>query len=156
MTYRWHHDTCVLLLLTKNPKTSQFNYLIFQLNLILCFQLVHPYRQPRLPDLCSPDNGGCSHICLAAPHWSGPIRGQYSGHVTSLDQSQRTSRVVTTCACPPHMTLLANKRTCVSTGVLIYCQIESQHLLITIWCIVKRLIIEKECTPSYCPSKLCI
>ena len=35
----------------------------------------------------------CSHICLAAPHWSGPIRGQYSGHVTSLDQSEASIQV---------------------------------------------------------------
>jgi len=69
----------------------------------MVIQLVHPHRQPRLPDLCAPDNGGCSHICLPAPHWS------------DLDQSQRSLQTLTTCACPPHMTMLANMRTCVST-----------------------------------------
>lgn len=30
-------------------------------------QLVHPYRQPALPNHCARYNGHCTHLCLPAP-----------------------------------------------------------------------------------------
>lgn len=56
-------------------------------------QLVHPYRQPALPNHCARYNGHCTHLCLPAP--------QVASH------SPRTS-----CACPPHLALNRDGRTC--------------------------------------------
>lgn len=54
----------------------------------MVIQLMHPHRQPQYSNLCSPDNGHCSHTCLPATH----------GRVT--------------CHCPPHLTLSQDIKTC--------------------------------------------
>ncbi|KAI6241467.1 EGF-like domain-containing protein [Aphelenchoides fujianensis] len=52
-------------------------------------RVVHPLRQPRFPNPCGDNNGGCSHLCLIAAGGS-----------------------TFTCACPDQFVLLQDNRTC--------------------------------------------
>ncbi|XP_038048622.1 very low-density lipoprotein receptor-like isoform X1 [Patiria miniata] len=57
-------------------------------------QIYHPLRQPnRTSNRCGSDNGGCSHLCVVAPHIS-------------------ESSAPYTCLCPDGVDLLPDMRTC--------------------------------------------
>ncbi|XP_055944113.1 low-density lipoprotein receptor-related protein 8-like [Argiope bruennichi] len=58
-------------------------------------RVFHPYKQPKGPNRCGDMNGGCSHMCLPAPHLS--------------DGSSKY-----TCACPNGMVLSDNGLNCLS------------------------------------------
>ena len=70
---------------------------MFQGQIPMVVQVMHPYRQPAYHNHCQPYNGHCTHLCLPAP--------QVSPH------SPRTS-----CACPAQMVLQADGRSCKSKG----------------------------------------
>ena len=55
--------------------------------------MVHEYRQPDYNDICGPDNGQCSHTCVAMPDLHHAIRRF-------------------TCGCPPDMVLDEDNKTC--------------------------------------------
>lgn len=57
----------------------------------------HKVKQPESVNRCGQNNGGCSHICLAAPHFSG-----------------RSSRY--TCQCPDGLTLAKDNKMCTTSG----------------------------------------
>ena len=87
-------------------KTNKFSgkgvqSVVTNINNPMDIQVYHQVRQPQEENHCAIDHGGCSHLCLRAPHLS--------------DNSARI-----TCKCPTGMNLLSDEKTCDGVGKCYY------------------------------------